>query len=540
MRQLIKKPIIVIWFILIFFALFMLASKGLHFGVDFSGGTVFQIILEEPVPSEEMSRITSIISRRLDWAGMMDTRVTASGNQYVVAQLAETNPEEIARLRTTLLRQGKFEAILDGNILFLGEDIRTIYKDPTRGYGVTDYSRSGEGSQWTLPFVLSSQAADNFSRMAFHRCSAVGYGAQIEYDCEKTYFFIDRPVDSIFVLDKELYDEERQVPINPDMIGSQTIHADEIYRQINTEVIVVDQQLSEEQIISLEETFNNYQKVIVPLSLSQENIDILEDIGYRVIYRERLENRPWVWEATGLKSIISLTEGVANMNAPSVDSPSFQTFQSLTITGGGESRADAAQRLEELVVLLESGSLPIAIDSISTESISPYLGEEFLRNSLWIALIALLTVGIVLFVRYKMLSVSIPIMLVGFSEIIILLGIFSLINFRLDLAAVAGVIATIGTGVDHKIIITDELIKGKKKDDDDVVVESLVHKVKKAFFIVFAAGATIMATMLPIIFFSVGLSKLVGFAITIILGSLIGIIITRPAYAEIAKRASVK
>jgi preprotein translocase subunit SecD len=540
MRQLIKKPIIVIWFILIFLALLMLASKGLQYGVDFRGGTVFQIILEEPVPSEDMSRITSIISRRLDWAGMMDTRVTASGNQYVVAQIAETNPEEIARLRSTLLRQGKFEAILDGNILFLGEDIKTIYKDPARGYGVSDYDRSGQGSQWTLPFILSSTAATNFSEMAFHRCSAIGYDAQVEYDCEKTYFFIDRPTDAIFVLDKELYDEERQVPTNPDMAGSPTVHIDEILRQTNSNFYVVDSQLTDEQITSLEEDFQEYQRVRVPLSLSQETIDVLEEIGYRVVYRERLENRPWVWEATGLKSVISLTEGVANMNAPSIESPSFQTFQSLTITGGGESRADAATRLEELVVLLESGSLPIAIDSISTESISPYLGEEFLKNSLWIGLIALLTVGLVLFVRYKLLSISIPIMLVGASEILILLGMFSLINFRLDLAAVAGVLATIGTGVDHKIIITDELIKSKKKDDDDVVVESLVHKVKKAFFIVFAAGATIMATMLPIIFFSVGLSKLIGFAITIIIGSVIGIIITRPVYAEIAKRIAIK
>ncbi len=539
MRQLIKKPIIIIWFIFIFFSLFMLASKGLQYGVDFSGGTVFQIVLEEPVPSEDLAKITSIISRRLDWAGLMDTKVTASGNQYVVAQIAESDPEEIARLRTTLLRQGKFEAVLDGNVLFLGEEIKTIYKDPARGYGVTEYDRDG-GSQWVIPFVLSPEAANRFSEMSFHKCSAVGYGTQIEYECEKTYFFVDRPVDSIFVLDKTLYDEEKQVPTNPDLVGSPTVHIDEILRQTNTETYVVDNQLTQEQITSLEEGFEKYQKVVVPLSLSQETLDVLEDIGYRVITKQKTINRPWVWEATGLKSVISLTESVTNMNAPSMDSPSFQTYQSLTITGSGVSKTDAAQRLDELVVLLESGSLPIAINSISTESISPVLGDEFLKYSLWIGFFALLTVGIILFVRYRLLGISIPIMIAGFSEILILLGIFSLISVRLDLAAVAGILATIGTGVDHKIIITDELLKSKKKDDDEVVVESLVHRVKKAFFIVFAAAATIMATMFPIIFFSVGLSKLVGFAITIIIGSLIGILITRPVYAEIAKRITSK
>ncbi len=537
MKQLLKKPIIVIWFILIFIALLVLASKGLQYGVDFRGGTVFQIMLEEPVSPEDLSRISSIISRRLDWAGVMDTRVTSSGNQYIVAQIAESDAEEIARLRSNLLRQGKFEAILDGNVLFFGEDIRTIYKDPARGFGVSD---TPSGHQWTLPFVLSSSAADNFSRMAFHRCTAVGYGAEIEYDCEKTYFFIDRPTDSIFVLDKELYDEERQVPTNPDMIGSQTVHIDEILRQTTTEFFVVDQELTEDQISSLTSAYESYPRAVVPLSIDESTIEVLEEIGYRIITKEKIDNVPWVWEATGLKSIISLTPSVANMNAPSIDSPAFDTFQSLTITGGGETRQDAAERLDELVVLLESGSLPIAIDSISTESISPYLGDEFLRNSVWIGIIALLSVGLVLFVRYRHFGISIPIMLAGASEIIILLGIFSLINFRLDLAAVAGILATIGTGVDHKIIITDQLIKSKKKDDDETVSESLVHRVKKAFFIVFAAGATIVATMFPIIFFSVGLSKLVGFAITIVIGAAIGILITRPAYAEVAKRITSK
>ncbi len=120
------------------------------------------------------------------------------------------------------------------------------------------------------------------------------------------------------------------------------------------------------------------------------------------------------------------------------------------------------------------------------------------------------------------------------SELVISLGFLSLIQFRVDLATIAGILAAIGTGVDHEIIITDELLKGTGKDEEKSGL-SLTAKIKNAFFIIFAAVATVFATMLPIVFFNVGLSKFVGFAITVIFGAVLGAFITRPVYAEIAK-----
>ena len=189
------------------------------------------------------------------------------------------------------------------------------------------------------------------------------------------------------------------------------------------------------------------------------------DIGYKVVVINKPENGYWIWEATGLKSIISLTEGVANMSAPSTTSASFEIFNNLTITGTANSREEAKARLDELLVILESGSLPIPIESISTESISPFLGKEFLQNSLWIGLLALLTVALVLFIRYKVFNLIFPILFSDISELIISLGFLSLIQFRVDLATIAGIIAAIGTGVDHEIIITDELLKGEKGEE---------------------------------------------------------------------------
>lgn len=538
MKSLIKKPVIIFWAICLIIAIFLLSTKGLQYGVDFSGGTAFSIVLEEPVPAEDISRVTSVISRRLDWAGLKDAKVNAAGNQYITAQLAESDPEEISKLRTNLLRQGKFEAILDGEVLFVGEEIRSIQKDPAKGYGTSVVDNSG-AARWVLPFMLSPEAANRFAEMTFHKCTPIGYGTQVEYDCEKTYFFIDRPIDSIIIIDNETYFAEREVPSAPELLQSDYLKIEEILDQVKTKYYVVDSNLTAEQLTEITADLNVYNKAIVSSNVTNSIKEQLRDLGYKVTIKEKSkENIPWVWEATGLKSVISLTDSVTNMDAPTLDSPRFQRFNNLTITGSGETQSQAKERLEEIVVILESGSLPIAIESISTETISPYLGDSFLKNSLLIGLFALLTVAIVLFFRYKLFSLTIPILIADLSEITLLLAALSLISYRLDLASVAGVLAIIGTAVDHKIIITDELIKGKKDDTDSN--ESPIAKIKKAFFVIFASAATIMATMLPIILFSTGLSKLVGFAITIILGSLVGIFISRPAYAEFAKYAVTK
>jgi len=55
-----------------------------------------------------------------------------------------------------------------------------------------------------------------------------------------------------------------------------------------------------------------------------------------------------------------------------------------------------------------------------------------------------------------------------------------LINWNLDLAAIAGILAAVGTGVDDQIVITDEALKGAR------VARNWKSRMKNAFFIIFA------------------------------------------------------
>ena len=96
MASLIKnwKIILLIIFLVISFAI--IGARGLQFGIDFSGGTLFQVQLDEPITDAgERSRIVTTIQQRLDWTGLRDISVNFFGDEFVIAQVAESDPETI-------------------------------------------------------------------------------------------------------------------------------------------------------------------------------------------------------------------------------------------------------------------------------------------------------------------------------------------------------------------------------------------------------------------------------------------------------------
>jgi preprotein translocase subunit SecD len=110
-----------------------------------------------------------------------------------------------------------------------------------------------------------------------------------------------------------------------------------------------------------------------------------------------------------------------------------------------------------------------------------------------------------------------------------ILGVASAINWQLDLPSIAGIIAAIGTGIDHLVIITDEVLYEGKLPPTKVYLA----RIGKAFGIIFAAATTTIIAMSPLIVMGFGALK--GFAITTIIGVLIGILIARPVYGKVIK-----
>ena len=194
-------------------------------------------------------------------------------------------------------------------------------------------------------------------------------------------------------------------------------------------------------------------------------------------------------------------------------------------TGTGE---QGQLKAKELQLHLRAGALPVQVREAGSGEVPAPLGQRFKEQVAIAGLIALILVAVVVALRYKQRNIFIPMLSTSFSEVIIILGIAVLFGLQLDLATIAGIIAVIGTGVDHLIIITDEVLAGGAMPPDKVYKS----RIAKAFTIIFAAAATVLVAMLPLIV-AMDSSALKGFAQITIAGVLIGVFIARPAYAVI-------
>lgn len=249
-----------------------------------------------------------------------------------------------------------------------------------------------------------------------------------------------------------------------------------------------------------------------------------------------------------------------------------QVYMTPQIEGFRETKEEAIAEKLRLQTILRSGALPVKLETASVSVISPKLGEGFISSAIYAALLAALMVIVVVFLRYRNFRIAIPMIIISLSEVIIILGIaatndtgvwmtvliinliimglawwkkqeidtftligavlipmMGLISWTIDLPAIGGIIAAIGTGIDDMIVIGDETIRsGRKKEK---LVLGIKEKIKRAFFIIFGSAATTIAAMVPLMSIGVGLIR--SFAITTIIGVLVGILITRPAYAKI-------
>ena len=203
----------------------------------------------------------------------------------------------------------------------------------------------------------------------------------------------------------------------------------------------------------------------------------------------------------------------------------FAKSPTFTMTTG--TMADA----RNLELSLKAGRLPAPLDFENADSISlsPALADRFKMNSLIVGLLAVLAVSAVVYGRYRRPEVAAPMVVTALSEVYLLLGFVAFVQYPLNLSHIAGFIAVIGTGVDDLVIIADEILQQGEVATGRV----FQSRFRKAFWVIGAAAATTIVAMSPLTVLSLG--DLSGFAIITIVGVLIGVFITRPAYGDILR-----
>ncbi|TAH58870.1 MAG: preprotein translocase subunit SecD, partial [Methanosarcina mazei] len=182
-----------------------------------------------------------------------------------------------------------------------------------------------------------------------------------------------------------------------------------------------------------------------------------------------------------------------------------------------------------LQVHLRAGALPVNVELVGSGHVDAGLGSQFKIEAVIAGFVSLLAVAAVVYYRYRRPEILIPMVGTSTSEVIMILGVAAAIGWQLDLAAIAGVIAAIGTGIDHLVIITDEVLYEGKLPPTKV----FLSRIGKAFAIILGAAATNIIALSPLVV--MGFGSLKGFAITTIIGVFIGVVFARPVYGVVIK-----
>ena len=168
----------------------------------------------------------------------------------------------------------------------------------------------------------------------------------------------------------------------------------------------------------------------------------------------------------------------------------------------------------ELAVLLRAGALPAPLNVIEERSVGPSLGQDSIHSGTRAALLGVALVLVFMFLSYGLFGLIADLGLV--VHFMLVIGAMSLIQATLTLPGIAGIVLTMGMGVDANVLIferiRDEVRFGKSP------LAALQSGFDLAFGTIFDSNITtlIAAGLL----YTLGAGAVKGFAVTLTIGIL--------------------
>src|ERR1051326_1650080 len=170
------------------------------------------------------------------------------------------------------------------------------------------------------------------------------------------------------------------------------------------------------------------------------------------------------------------------------------------------------QSAKDLAMILNSGALPASIKYLEERTIGPSLGADSIRSGVRAAVVGMVAVLIFMLIYYRAAGINADVALI--LNLIILLGFLGYTGATLTLPGIAGVILTVGMGVDSNVLIferiREELRNGKTPPS--AVEQGFAHALVT---IVDTHVTTIVSAAILFLF---GTGPVKGFATTLVFG----------------------
>ena len=179
---------------------------------------------------------------------------------------------------------------------------------------------------------------------------------------------------------------------------------------------------------------------------------------------------------------------------------------SFRITGVG-----SPQEASELALLLRAGALAAPMKFVEERTVGPSLGKENVELGMRSIMMGLALVVIFMTLYYRVFGIAANISLL--INLVLIIGVMSLLGATLTLPGIAGIVLTVGMAVDANVLIFARIREELKEKDPQTAIRD---GFSRAFITIFDANVTTLIAAL--ILYIIGTGPVKGFAITLSIG----------------------
>ncbi len=172
------------------------------------------------------------------------------------------------------------------------------------------------------------------------------------------------------------------------------------------------------------------------------------------------------------------------------------------------------QEANDLGLVLRSGALPASIKYLEERTVWPSLGADSIRHGVQASIISLLVVLAFMVVYYRLSGVNAIVALI--LNLVILLAALAYFGAVLTLPGIAGVILTIGMGVDSNVLIFERIREELRSAKAPVSAVDVGFK--RAFLTIIDTHVTTIVSAAFLFIFGTGPVR--GFAVSLAVGLL--------------------
>jgi preprotein translocase subunit SecD len=170
------------------------------------------------------------------------------------------------------------------------------------------------------------------------------------------------------------------------------------------------------------------------------------------------------------------------------------------------------QEADELAKILRAGALPATLKYLQELTVGPSLGKDSIRSGVVASAAAMLFITAFMLFYYRLSGLNAVVALA--ANIVILLGVMAYAGANLTLPGIAGIILTVGVGVDTNVLvferIREELRNGK------TVRAAVQNGFERVWITILDTHAT--ALIAAAFLFQFGTGPIKGFAVTLVMG----------------------